>query len=236
MTDDEDRQDAIDSVRDRIYARKLALSIYDGDLQKARRFYRVDHGWHPILDELVTGISKIPTAGFFSAGQKWGGLRVAYVCDDEFRDQVDALNEVACEQASHTCEICGRAGELRKTGWWKVLCDEHQDMRSIKEHLRARFPDLVDADSKILIRGSWLKYPWLFLEQIEALMLEDKLKGTRIRLRDVYERGGQIVLEYDTIPPCDEDGRMSTSDPRVLLKIRHIAEEIALESKLETKE
>jgi hypothetical protein len=62
-----------------------------------------------------------------------------------------------------------------------------------------------------------------------------KLQGTRVRLRDVYERGGQIVIDYDTIPPL-LDGVMSTSDPRLLLRIRHIAEEIALDSKLEAKE
>lgn len=218
-------QDAtITAVQDRIYGRQKELAIYDGDLEKARRFYRVDAGWHPILDELVIGLSKIPTAGFFSAGQKWGGLKVAFVCDDDFRQEAEAITEIACQKAEITCEICGEAGVIRKQGWWKVLCDQHQDMRSVKEHLRARFPQLVDRDTKIDIHPEWYKYPHSFLEQVEQLEFDHKL----LRIHDVYERGGEIVIDYDS-------GSVSSASipPRIALRIRHIAEEIALESKLE---
>lgn len=235
VAEEQRKEAAINAVRDRIYGRQKALAIYDGDLTRARRHYRVDQGWHDILDQLVTDLSKIPTAGFFSAGQKWGGLNIGFVCDDAFRAAAEAVTEVACQKAFITCEICGRPGEVRKQGWWKVLCDKHREMRSIREHLQARFPSLVDRDTKINIRGSWAKYPWLWCEQVEAMELSGKLTGTRIRLHDVYERNGEIIIDYDTMPPV-VDGQMSASDPRVLLRIRHIAEEIALDSRLESKE
>lgn len=114
-----------------------------------------------------------------------------------------------------------------------IAAEEQRDLTN-HQYLQARFPDLVDERTKIRIRSSWLKYAWSFCERVEAMTLDDRLSGTLVRLHDVYERGDEIVIDYDTMPPVVH-GHMSTSDPRVLLKIKHIAEEIALDSKLQGK-
>lgn len=225
--EEEAKEATITGVQARIYGRQKELAIYDGDLVRARRHYRVDQGWHDILDELVAEYSKIPTCGFFSAGQKWGGLKVAIVCDDAFRSAAEAVTEAACQRAFISCEICGRSGELRKIGWWKTLCDKHENMRSIREHLQVRFPDFVDQRTKISItRAFWYKHIHSFLEQVEQLDFDHKL----LRLREIYERSGEIVIDYDSGSTSSE-----SIPPRIALRIRHIAEEIALESRLEDK-
>ncbi|RVL87637.1 hypothetical protein CN140_01520 [Sinorhizobium meliloti] len=101
--------------------------------------------------------------------------------------------------------------------------------KSMQEILIARFPALVDDATKIDVRPEWIKFIYQFCERVEALDFD----LTRMRLHDIYEDRGRIVLDYDTLP--EWLGRPSVP-PRIKLKLRHFAEEIALESQLEGKD
>ena len=55
--------------------------------------------------------------------EKFAGLRV-YV--ENSNDRVDALIGMASLLARHTCEVCGKPGELDDTtGWMKIHCKDH---------------------------------------------------------------------------------------------------------------
>ncbi|MBY5684865.1 hypothetical protein HFO32_22335 [Rhizobium leguminosarum] len=100
--------------------------------------------------------------------------------------------------------------------------------KSIQAVLIERFPALIDEATKIDIRPEWIKYVYQFCEQVEALDFDHR----RMRLHDIYEAAGGIVLDYDTMP----DTEQGTIPPRIKLRIRHIADETSLESKLEGKD
>lgn len=54
--------------------------------------------------------------------EKYGMLRFYADYTDKYMDGViDMAEKMSC----HICEVCGAKGELRTTGWWKTLCDEH---------------------------------------------------------------------------------------------------------------
>ncbi len=54
--------------------------------------------------------------------EKYGMLRFYADNTDKYMDGViDMAEKMSC----HICEVCGAKGELRTTGWWKTLCDEH---------------------------------------------------------------------------------------------------------------
>ena len=90
----------------------------------------VARGWHTLIEELLTNIQMVvcERGGVFAVRQikeKFGGLRFYCEGSDEM---IKALIVAAEERAVCTCEWCGGTGENRlHTGWWKVLCDEHND-------------------------------------------------------------------------------------------------------------
>ena len=229
QAEDDRKQGMIDATRQRMEERLKALAIYDGDVEKARQFYHVGEGWWPILDEVVRAYGQIEGVGFLRAGTKWASLRVEAIVPEEARKAVKAINQEADDRARHTCEICGKPGELRTRGWHKILCPEHAAENAStmnRGHLQSRWPDWIDDRTKIEARQPWMKFIWQFCEQIEQLDFDHRL----LRLHHVYEQSGQIMIDYDS-------GSLSpaTIPPRIKLKIKHIAEEIALESKLESK-
>jgi hypothetical protein len=58
--------------------------------------------------------------------EKFGGLRFYYDGGD---DTVDGMVRMAESWAARHCEVCGKPGEPRNTGWIKTLCDEHEAER-----------------------------------------------------------------------------------------------------------
>jgi hypothetical protein len=98
-----------------------------------------DDGWYDIIDKLCLCISMLVnlTGMCVEASQvkeKFGGLRfyidigavpgnflsIAHIVFD--------ITEIAEVFSYMTCEICGKPGELSRTGsWYKTLCEEHRD-------------------------------------------------------------------------------------------------------------
>jgi len=90
-----------------------------------------------------------------------------------------------------------------------------------------RFPQFVDDRSKFEIRDEWFRYVLQWLERVEQLDFDHSL----IRLHHIYEERGRLIIDYDS-------GSISPASipPRIALRIRHIAEEIQLEARLQEQE
>jgi len=54
--------------------------------------------------------------------EKFGGLRFYCNGGDEFTEGLIQMAEIMAEC---TCEVCGKPGSARNSGWIKTLCDEH---------------------------------------------------------------------------------------------------------------
>ena len=101
--------------------------------------FAVDDGWYNIiykLSERITAIvSAMPEANpkDFCAVQvkeKYGGLRF-YMRHSN--GEIRAAIGEAEDEASHTCERCGKEGELRDGGWYVTLCDSCNDPEADKK-------------------------------------------------------------------------------------------------------
>lgn len=94
-------------------------------------------GWYDIIQELCGDISKIDKAGVTQASQvkeKFGGLRF-YVtqCTPEVHDLISEAEE----KSYHTCEVCGKKGELRRDlGWIRTLCEQHYRFELPEEKMK----------------------------------------------------------------------------------------------------
>ena len=110
--------------------------------------YQCGNGWYPLLRKLSAKLEKLILAlpenkrRFYKATQvkqKFGTLRL-YMYDrtTEMRE----LIANAEEESLHTCEVCGRPGDLiQEPGRWiTVSCSDHahisswQDMESVDVH------------------------------------------------------------------------------------------------------
>ncbi len=96
------------------------------NIQRRIDFWNKNHEKHPIIEQVV--VSQIK--------EKFGGLRFYYDGGDEY---IRGMVTMAEEWADRTCETCGNAGQSRKTGWIKTLCDEHAAEREAA--YKARFGD-----------------------------------------------------------------------------------------------
>lgn len=94
-------------------------------------------GWLAIVRDLLGDLATIRRTlpegerdafWVFQAKEKFGLLRVyldRYPKDPEAREAAMAAIRVAEELSSVTCEVCGKPGTLRRGGWLRTLCDEH---------------------------------------------------------------------------------------------------------------
>ncbi len=58
--------------------------------------------------------------------EKYGGLRFYVYGGDEYCHAAI----ITSENLSHKiCEVCGNRGTLREDGWWRTLCDTHEEER-----------------------------------------------------------------------------------------------------------
>jgi hypothetical protein len=71
---------------------------------------------------LAKAIEDLPT--IVQVKEKFGGLRF-YM--DGGTPELEHYVTFAEAMASRTCEICGKPGESRNTGWIKTLCDTHHN-------------------------------------------------------------------------------------------------------------
>ncbi|KAK6541926.1 hypothetical protein TWF694_007701 [Orbilia ellipsospora] len=96
-------------------------------------------GWYPIIRELCVRITKAidvedltdPKAtkwGFAQIKEKYGELRIYGPRDGEGGPIYEAY-EWAEEEASKTCEVCGRAGDMQVSsrGWYATTCQPCAD-------------------------------------------------------------------------------------------------------------
>jgi hypothetical protein len=89
-------------------------------------------GWFEILWRLCEDLEPLVAGHEFKVLQvkeKFGGLRF-YVRFDGLRlshadDAISRRIGAAMEESFHTCEVCGKPGELREARWIRTLCDEH---------------------------------------------------------------------------------------------------------------
>ncbi|MEY9198409.1 hypothetical protein ABIA16_003525 [Sinorhizobium fredii] len=130
-----DDTDGVRAAVDRIKRRSLAAAdqgVSAKDLSAARERFWCGPGWHEILHDLMRDLYHVDSFRFFGASEKWGRLEVLYRCDAADQEVVSTAVRVATSCSSATCEVCGGPGSLRREGWWKVLCDEHELARKVE--------------------------------------------------------------------------------------------------------
>jgi len=143
----------------RRYARLCDPSWGDEDW---RYFLAVNAGWHKLIDECLRRVEEVvreyDLEGKYFLRQikeKLGELRIYFrpvyvkVGIDEYGDDIQQLYEASeeaskalaaiyddiHERSTHTCEVCGEAGEWRnENGWFTTLCNRHlQESRERRE-------------------------------------------------------------------------------------------------------
>ena len=87
----------------------------------------IGEGWYQLMHDLLEELIKTDwDKDIHQVKEKFGGLRF-YVggASDEVHDIISRYEALSYE----TCEVCGEHGEVRKDafGWWKTLCDKHQE-------------------------------------------------------------------------------------------------------------
>ncbi|MGO6883050.1 hypothetical protein ACCS44_29820 [Rhizobium ruizarguesonis] len=151
-----------DIYGDRWYYRiavHVGLLAYVRHMRDLRVRMYCEHGWHRIIERFHYACSGLPSYGFVSASEKWGGLHLVYRCDHAAKERCREAERVAVERASHTCEKCGLAGELRRENWRKTLCDRHWLDRKI-DYSEPEFERLMNAYIAGKSRWQPLVYGW----------------------------------------------------------------------------
>lgn len=95
-----------------------------------RWFFAVDNGWLGLIKELIEESIKLGwNRQICQVKEKFGGLRF-YINDapEEVWKLIREVEGRSCE----TCEVCGETGKLRSIGWWKTLCDKHNEEKNNK--------------------------------------------------------------------------------------------------------
>ena len=81
----------------------------------------VGTGWLPIIDKLCSKL--VGDVRVDQIKEKFGGLRF-YFASDNYELNSKLVRE-AENEASVTCDVCGKPGTLRTGGWMVTRCDEH---------------------------------------------------------------------------------------------------------------
>lgn len=85
-------------------------------------------GWERVIRKLATGLSAIPgPPARFNGGKEKFGSFIAFVsCEDNQREEIQALKKAARKQSLRFCEECGAPGRLRMgVSIAKTTCDRH---------------------------------------------------------------------------------------------------------------
>lgn len=91
--------------------------------------FDTDDGWYSIIYQLCKDIKeivdkdeKLKDFAVLQVKEKFGGLRF-YVSFGN--DKIFELIRKAEWMSYHTCEVCGKEGQIRvKGGWYKTICQE----------------------------------------------------------------------------------------------------------------
>lgn len=90
-------------------------------------------GWYNLIDILCYSLQQLtdqkgyPQVEFIQVKEKFGSLRIYTHTDNDLQLELISLAE---DFSKHTCEKCGKPGELRSKGWMITLCDECQRRRN----------------------------------------------------------------------------------------------------------
>lgn len=132
--------------------------MHGADLEKIFKDFSVEHllnqtwrysgvgaGWGKVLEAFVATLSQPLKERLhpIQVKEKFGGLRLYMYLDTanlddvrskELHRQLSSLVRITEEQASKTCELCGKPGSLKTDGgWWLTLCKECGDERKRDE-------------------------------------------------------------------------------------------------------
>jgi len=88
-------------------------------------YFGVKEGWYGIIKDLI---SELIENGWdrriVQVKEKFGVL--SFYTEKLPESSYDILSKYIIK-SSHTCDICGKEGELRRGNWWRTRCDEHSD-------------------------------------------------------------------------------------------------------------
>jgi hypothetical protein len=118
-----------------IFDKTLANKMQEGDelfndtiqkrLDKGMGCYSsIPLGWKQLVEELVTKLENTdPDYCINQIKEKFGGLRfyVSNVSSDEGLNAIESAEDMSFS----ICEVCGNEGVILKSGWKRVLCDNH---------------------------------------------------------------------------------------------------------------
>ena len=95
-------------------------------LEEAKKYYP---GWWPKIEKLDKQLTYLfPDYKIGQIKEKFGTLRfyADVPSEDEMKQSIAQSLMRAVESSTYsTCMECGQYGELRDSGWVRVLCDEH---------------------------------------------------------------------------------------------------------------
>jgi len=102
-------------------------------------FHEIGDGWIPLVKEMAVQIKKcleknypnsVNEFEFTQIKEKFGTLRAYfYPYFEELDDIVDEYEE----KSAHTCEVCGKSGELKSDGYWLMTrCEKHSPIKKEK--------------------------------------------------------------------------------------------------------
>jgi hypothetical protein len=103
-------------------------SFYSLGYTREQALASVDIGWHTLVNKAFDKLASITDIIILidQVKEKYGGLRIySSPMHDEFDKFILALET----ESYKLCEICGDAGSLRGSGWYKTLCDAHANNR-----------------------------------------------------------------------------------------------------------
>ena len=92
-------------------------------------------GWYGVIDDMLATISnsvRVRKTGNIKVVQikeKFGMLRVY---TDPYDVYTQGIIDMAETVSKHTCERCGKPGELWSVGWSKTLCLDHYSARKLE--------------------------------------------------------------------------------------------------------
>jgi hypothetical protein len=106
------------------------LAPLEARMTWAYKAFDIGPGWIPIIVELDKALAEItPNYELVQVKEKFGGLRYYIDAGDVNKDNYDAVYALigsAEKTAAVTCDECGEAGSMIKTGsWYHISCGNH---------------------------------------------------------------------------------------------------------------
>lgn len=114
-----------------------------------RGMVNVGKGWVPIVrkavEELVALDNLSEPLEVVQVKEKFGGLRIY---TNIYSDEIQSIIRKAEAECDKVCEHCGtqKDVQLRKTSWWKTLCETCNDNRYSAENSKWNVHDVKEPD------------------------------------------------------------------------------------------